>query len=449
MRWVKGDTWRWWTAVCLVRGIAAFGDDWPQWLGPQRDGVWREEGIAERFPDGGPQVRWRVPTGAGYSGPAVAGGRVYLTDRLLAPKSEVPADAFQRAEIHGQERVRCLREADGTVIWEHAYPCTYTISYPSGPRATPVAFDGKVWTLGAEGDLFCLDADDGRVVWHRDLKRDFGIRAPEWGFAGHPLVDGPRLICLVGGEGSVAVAFDKETGSEIWRALSAKEPGYSPPTLVNRAGRRELILWHPEAVNGLDPETGAVRWSFPWEIRFGLTAPQPVAIGDRLFLTAFYDGPLLLRLGADGGAHEVLWRGRKRSEKDTWGLHSIIPTPQAWGDHLYGVCSYGQLRCLRLADGERVWESTRPIRGEEVRWGNAFLVRQGDRFFLFNELGDLVMARLSPAGYEEIGRAHLVEPTGSATGRDVVWSMPAFANRSVYARNDRELACFSLAAPAP
>lgn len=424
---------------------ATLADDWPQWMGPQRDGVWREKGIVERFPDGGPPVRWRAPVGGGYSGPAVAGGRVFLTDRLLAAHSSNPADPFRRAEIPGRERVLCLNEPTGEVLWEHGYDVTYTVSYPAGPRATPLVAEGKVWTLGAEGDLRCFSTADGRLIWHRNFPRDFQAKTPEWGFSGHPLLDGDRLICLVGGPGSVAVAFDKDTGREIWRALSAKEPGYAPPTLIEHGGRRELILWHPESVNALDPETGALRWSVPWEIRFGLSIAQPRLQDERLFLTAFYDGPLMLRLSQDGSAPEVLWRGPKRSEKDTWGLHSIIPTPLILGDHIYGVCSYGELRCLRVSDGERLWHTYNATGGQATRWGNAFLVRHEDRCLLFNELGELILARLTPAGYQEISRAKLLEPTGTAAGRNVVWSHPAFANRSVYARNDKELICVSLA----
>ena len=125
------------------------------------------------------------------------------------------------------------------------------MSYPAGPRATPAVRDGKVYTLGTEGNLLCLDGEKGAVIWAHDLKKDYGIKTPIWGFAGHPLVDGRKLVCLVGGEGSVAVAFDKETGRELWRALSAKEPGYCPPMIFDFGGRRELIVWHPESVNSL------------------------------------------------------------------------------------------------------------------------------------------------------------------------------------------------------
>jgi outer membrane protein assembly factor BamB len=419
-------------------------DDWPQWMGPQRDGVWRETGLVETFPAGGPPIRWRVSIGGGYAGPAVVGGRVFVTDRQLARGASNPSDPFKQGEIPGTERVLCLSEADGKLLWKHEYDCAYTVSYPAGPRTTPLVSEGKVYTLGAEGHLFCFGAKDGKILWSRDFKKDFGTKTPLWGFSAHPLLDGNRLICVVGGEGSVAVAFDKDTGKELWRALSAKEPGYCPPTIVNGGGRRQLIIWHPEAVNSLNPETGEVYWSERWAIRSGLSVPTPVQNGDRLFLTAFYNGPLMLKLEPDKAAATVLWRGKKTSERDTDGLHSIMPTPFIEGGHIYGVCSYGQLRCLKADTGERVWETFAATTGKEARWANAFLVKNGSRFFIFNELGDLIIARLTPKGYEEVSRAHLLEPTGTAAGRNVVWSHPAFANKCVFVRNDKEILCASL-----
>lgn len=421
----------------------ARGEDWPQWLGPQRDGVWRESGLIERFPAGGPKIRWRVEVGAGYAGPAVAQGRVILMDRFLKKGAANPANPFERGRIEGTERIACLDSQTGKILWQHEYDCPYTISYASGPRATPVVDGGRVYCLGAEGNLKCLDLEKGTVVWELDFNERYSMATPLWGFAAHPLMDGNKLICLVGGENAVAVAFDKGTGKELWRALAAKEPGYAPPTLVELGGRRDLIIWHPESVNGLDPETGRVRWTHPWKIQAALTIPTPkVWKKDHLFLTAFYNGSLLLRVGNDARP-EVVWQSKKVSEKDTDGLHSIMSTPIIDGDYLYGVCSYGQLRGLKIGTGERIWETlaaTTP-KGEPIRWANAFLVKQGDRYILSNELGDLILAQLTPEGYRELDRARLLEPTDRAAGRDVLWSHPAFAEQAVFLRNDRELVC--------
>jgi outer membrane protein assembly factor BamB len=430
----------------ILGGNTLFADDWPQWLGPQRDAVWRESGIIARFPTNGPPVRWRASIGGGYAGPVVANGRVYVADRRLAQGTSNPADPFDRGVIRGGERVLCLSEADGQVLWKHEYECPYTISYPAGPRVAPLVSQGKVYTLGAEGNLFCLDATDGKVLWSHEFKKDYGIKAPMWGFAGHPLLDGNRLICLVGGAGSTAVAFDKDTGKELWRALSAEEPGYSSPVIYEAGGTRQLILWHPEAANALDPETGAVYWSVPFKSRAGMTLATPRKLGDQLFFTAFYSGSLMLRLDSAKPAAAVAWRTLKVNEKDTTHLNAVMCTPFLEDGYIYGVCSYGQLRCLKMETGERVWKTFQATTsGEAVRWANAFIVKNGDRFFLFNEKGDLIIAKLSPRGYEEISRAHLLEPTNKDCGRFVVWSHPAFANRHVYARNDREIICADLA----
>ena len=434
------------SALILFPARALWAEDWPQWLGPNRDSIWRETGIVEKLPEAGPPVRWRVAIGGGYSGPIVAGGRVFVTDRQLPQGAANPADPFQRGAITGGERVLCLNEKDGKAIWKHEYECTYTVSYPAGPRVAPLVSGGRVYTLGAEGNLFCLDASNGQVIWSRDFKKDFGIKTPMWGFAGHPLLDGNRLICLVGGQGSTAVAFDKDTGKEVWRALSATEPGYSSPIIVEAGGRRQLILWHPEAANSLDPATGEVFWSGPFQSRTGLSVATPRGIGDLLFFTSFYNGSLLLRLDSARPAAAAVWQTRQVSESKTTHLNAILCTPFLEDGCIYGVCSYGQLRCLKAATGERLWETFKATTsGEPVRWANAFIVRNGSRFFLFNEKGELIIARLTPKGYEEISRAKLIDPTNHVRRRDIVWSHPAFANRCVYARNDREILCVSLA----
>jgi len=303
--------------------------------------------------------------------------------------------------------------------------------------------EGLVYTLGAEGNLLCLDAEKGTVRWSHDLKKDYKIETPLWGFAGHPLVDGKKLICLVGGKGSVVVAFDKDTGKELWRALSAKEPGYGTPTLIEAGGKRQLILWHSESINSLDPETGKVYWSVPLAPDYSMSIMAPRKLGDYLYAGGIDKKAVLLKLAADRPAAEVVWRG----SKDT-AVYPINGTPFLEDGYIYGVCTESQLRCVKLATGERLWETTEPTIGQKRgRAGTAFLVKNGDRFFLFSETGELIIAKLSPKGYEEIGRSKLLEPTGVVFGRDVVWSHPAFANRCIYARNDKELICVSLAAP--
>lgn len=420
--------------VVLAVGVRA--DDWPQWMGPGRDNVWRETGIIESFPQGGPKVKWRFKLANGYSGPAVADGLVFVTD--FVSDDDTQKDNFARKTVSGKERVYCLDAAEGTVRWWHDYPCTYSVSYPNGPRCTPVVGGGKVYTLGAEGDLICFDAKTGQVHWSRDLKKDYNIATPLWGFAGHPLLDGDRLICLVGGQGSVAVAFNKDTGAEIWKALSAKEPGYSPPVIMEVGGKKQLLVWHPESLNGLDPVTGKVLWTMKQETVNGTSIMAPRFAGDQVFLGAWQRKGQLLKV--DGEMPKTLWKGTRDNS-----VYPVNGTPYIEGGHIYGVCSEGQLRCVRMSDGERLWETFAPTSGKEAGSGTAHLVKNGDRFFLASELGDLVIAKLSPKGYDEVSRWHMFDPTSKAFGRSVAWSHPAFADKCIFARNDRELICASLA----
>jgi outer membrane protein assembly factor BamB len=240
--------------------------------------------------------------------------------------------------------------------------------------------------------------------------------------------------------------FDKDSGKELWRALDAREPGYAPPTMIEAGGTKQLILWHPQSVNSLDPATGKVFWSHPWEIRAGLSVATPRLAGDLLLLSSFYTSSKCFKLDATKPEAALHWEGKSFSEKNTDTLHSLMSTPYIEDGHIYGVCSYGQLRCLKLDTAERVWETFAATTGDKpVRWANAFLIKHADRFFLANEQGDLILAKLTPKGYEEISRANLLKPTTTDPRRSVVWSHPAFANRCVFMRNDEEIVCASLA----
>jgi outer membrane protein assembly factor BamB len=428
--------------VALVCGspLASLADDWPQWMGPSRDGVWRETGILEKFPATGPKILWRTPISGGYAGPAVADGRVYVMDYVRTAGDAKP-DPNARSEVKGKERVLCLDAADGKPIWKHEYDCPYKISYATGPRCTPTLDEGKVYSLGAEGNLFCLDARKGTVVWSHDLKAEYKAETPQWGFTGHPLVDGNKLICLVGGAGSVAVAFDKLTGKESWKSLTAPEPGYAPPTMIEAGGRKQLLIWHVQAINSLDPETGKPFWSVPLKPMYGMSIMAPRKFGDHLFAGGIGEVSVLLKLAKDKPAAEEVWRGDKMTS-----VYSVCSTPIVDEDGtMYGVCQRGQLRGVDFVTGNRLWETLQPTTGARPQnSGTAFLTKNGDRYFIFSETGDLIVARLSPKGYEEISRTNLLEPTSDAFGRLVVWSPPAFAQKCIFVRNDKEIVCASL-----
>jgi outer membrane protein assembly factor BamB len=421
------------TLLSLTSGNI-WADDWPQWMGPKRDNVWREQGLAESFPESGPPVVWRVPVAGGYAGPAVADGKVFVTDYVT--EDNVKVENFDRNEFTGNERVFCLDAATGEEIWRHEYPVKYTISYPAGPRCTPIIDDGKVYTLGAEGNLFCFDVNTGSVVWQKDFLKQYDTKTALWGYASHPLIDGNKLICVVGRDGTHTVAFNKATGEEIWHTLSAPEQGYSPPTIIEAGGKRQLIVTRPSAVSSVDPETGREYWSVPYEATSGSIIMSPVQSGNYLYVGGYSNKSLMLELAEDRPAAEILWR-----DKPQHGVSPINVQPIVVDGTMYGVDGNGRLYGVELPSGRRLWDTSEPVSQRPVGTGTAFIVRQGDtgdRYWLFNDSGDLIIARLTPAGYEELDRTHLIEPTNIAFGRDVVWCMPAFANKHMYVRNDKE-----------
>jgi outer membrane protein assembly factor BamB len=421
---------------------ALLADDWPQWMGPNRDGVWHETGLVEKFPDAGLPVKWRKPIHGGYAGPAVAEGKGFVLDYVPAEGADTANNPGKKSDIDGTERVLCVDAATGDELWKHEYACRYRISYPCGPRCTPAVDGDRVYTLGAEGNLCCLRTETGDVLWSKDLKQEYHTTAPHWGFAGHPLVDGDKLFCLVGGKGSVLVAFDKLSGKEIWKALSSDEPGYCPPSIIEAGGARQLILWTPLAVNSLNPETGAVYWSVPLKPDFNMAIAMPRNAGDHLFASGIGEVGALLKLNQDKPSAKIEWKGTPKTA-----VYCANSTPLIDDGTMYGVdCKGGQLRAVEFRTGKRLWETLAPTTGgERAAHGTAFLVRNGSRYFLFSETGDLILAELTPEKYTEISRFHVLEPTGECFGRPVVWSHPAFAERCVFARNDKEIVCVSLA----
>jgi outer membrane protein assembly factor BamB len=446
------------TLILASLALPARGDDWPQWRGTNREGVWRERGIVESFPTAGLPVRWRAPLGAGFSGPAVAQGKVFVMDRLLAEGApqDVKTQWNYRDKTMGRERVVCLDEASGKPLWTQSYPCAYSIAYGSGPRATPTVSGDKVYTLGAMGDLLCLDVATGKILWQKNFVRDYGAEVPTYGYAGAPLVDGRRLIAVVGGEEHAVVAFDRETGRELWRSGSSSEPGYCAPIIRTLGGKRQLIVWHADGLVGIEPETGKVFWTIPHHPMAGMSISTPAVDGERLAVSSQYEGCMLLEFSRDTTVPKIVWKKTATGSvpEKQWkkaGFNTTFSTVLLSGGHVYGVSVYGETCCLDAADGRRVWTTLQPTSGGSEphdRWCSAFFVSHGDKVFIFNERGDLILARLKPSGYEELARTHLLDPdmSSSGGGRKVIWSHPAFANRCVFVRNDHEIISVSLAA---
>jgi outer membrane protein assembly factor BamB len=422
----------------LALASVGFGDDWPQWMGPTRDNVWREAGIVEKFPEGGPKRLWSAKVASGYAGPAVAGGFVFITDYQSLEDTKV--DNFEPRKVFtGRERVYCLKESDGSTVWTYDVPVKYGISYPAGPRCTPLVHDGMVYTLGAEGHLACLRVSDGKPIWVKELKEAYQTGSATWGFAAHPFLDGDRLITLAGTKGNHVIALDRRTGKELWKAHSTTQQGYSPPRIFEFGGKRQLIVYSPTGVRSHDPETGLPNWTVPYMADYGSIIMSPVLIGNQYLYCAGYNNKNLLLKVGEGEPTE--------SFRDKRGvIHPVNVQPFVIDDVLYGCDQRGDLMAIRIPSGERLWSTLEPFRTKRPpNSATAFLIRHENRFFVFTELGELLIADLSPSGYKELDKAKILEPTNNAYNRAVVWSMPAFANRRMYARNDKEIVAIDLA----
>ncbi len=440
------------SALILLVTMEAHAEDWTQWLGNRRDGVWRESGILEKFPEGGPKLLWKTSIGSGYSGPSISNGRVYVMDRIESGDSRTAKDLhegnppknynFVRKLIAGKERMLCLDEKTGDVLWSHQWDCPYTTvaAYAIGPRVTPTVDGGRVYALGAEGNFFCFDSQNGKVLWQRDFKKDYRLQIPEWGTAAHPLIDGDNVISIVGGKDTTVVAFDKKTGEEVWRALTSKLPGYCPPVIYTINGIRQLIIWHGDGLQSIDPKTGELFWTLDIVPTYGMSIGHPVLSGNKLFMMAWARVSACVEVADSGKEAKIIWEGNTNI-----GIGGVFCTAVIDDGFIYACGISGRYTCAKLEDGTKLWTTYQPATGKRPgAWGNVFTIQHEDRYFLANDLGDLIIANLSPDGYEEISRVHLIEPTHSVAGRTLVWSHPAFANRCIFLRNDKEIRCYYL-----
>ncbi|MGI9474548.1 MAG: PQQ-binding-like beta-propeller repeat protein [Rubripirellula sp.] len=429
--------------ACVV-STSLLADDWPQWMGPTRDGVYRETGIVDAIPEHGLPVKWRTPVRGGYGGPAVVGNRIFLMDyeRTAGEMIETPGD---RPQLSGIERVLAFDANTGEEVWSHQYDCNYEISFPAGPRVTPTVVDNLVVALGAEGDLNVLSADTGELKWHVNIPKQFGVKTPVWGFAAHPLVTKDKVITMVGGEGHAVVAFDREDGTVIWHSQSSSDAGYCPPSLVNAGGVEQLLIWHPEAVASLNPINGELYWSEALQPQGGMSIARPQREGDLLFVGGFKNTSLMLRLMAESPTVSVEWESEVKMS-----LSPATMTPLIHDGIIFGCDNeLGALLAVRASDGERLWQSYLPIRPSNVRRlrsGTCFVTRHppSGRYLLFGEMGQLMIASMNADEFRSHGQMQVLEPTQTGIGRKVIWSHPAYANKTAYIRNDNELVAVDL-----
>lgn len=444
-------------AFTILLSTRASADDWPRWMGANMDAVVNDAGLIEKFPETGPNVLWRQEIGAGYAGPSVVGEHVFVMDRIKDEGKGGPVEngIGNAGQIAGGERVQCLNIKTGEQVWEHTYDCAYKIAYPTGPRTTPAVDVENVYTLGAMGDLICFKKASGEIVWEKNIAEAYKAKPPVWGYSSHPLVDGDMLLVPVGGEGSAIVAFDKKTGKELWKAGTTLDIAYSPLVIyekeVDGKPERQLIFWHADGVTSFDPKTGKQFWfaKFPEETSPSQTSiATPRIVGNKLFVSEFYKGSLLLEIESNPPGVKELRRSRNEDPRNQKSLNAMMATPAIKDGHAYGIGFDGRgngvLRCIELESGEMKWSKDDWVGGKPLMFATAFMIQNRDKFYMFDDIGELIIAKMNPEGFEELDRAKLLEPTSVARGREVVWSHPAISNGLFFARNDKEIICVSL-----
>jgi outer membrane protein assembly factor BamB len=409
----------WWNrAWCLV-GLLCLGwnreiraDDWPQLLGPARTGVSAERGLLTRWPAEGPAEVWRVPGGVGMSGVVV------VADRALT--------LVQR---EGRQWAVCLAGETGQELWRTDVAVAYRNQMGDGPRATPTVAGDTVFALTGQGTLVALKLQDGSVVWSADLLEQLQAPPADYGMACSPLVVGDRVIVTVGAAEATVVALDRRTGKMVWRAGQDSPAGYSSPALLDVAGRKQVVVFHGAGALGLDPESGAELWSYPYVTDFSCNIATPLAIDGGVFLSAGENhGSVLLDLQPQGARYEVQPRWSSWGPKSTF--RNEWQTAVAIAGALYGFDNVGSagpvthLACIDPRTGERKWQ--------ELRFGKGNLTAADGKLFVISLTGELVVVRAAPERFELLGRRPLLEKTRTA---------PAISGGRLFARDDHDIVC--------
>jgi outer membrane protein assembly factor BamB len=399
----------------LLLSISSWASDWPQFLGPTRNGVYDGTNIAEAWPGGGPPMVWQKAVGHGFSGPVVVDRKLVLFDRF-----------------NDQERVSCMDARTGSEIWSFRYPTAYQddFGFDDGPRATPAISEGRVYTFGAQGMLNCLELGTGKKLWSADLQTDFQAGKGFFGMACSPLVEGSAVLLGIGGkQGAGIVALEKTSGKLLWKA-SEDEAGYSSPVAATIRGKRYALFLTRKGLVALNAVDGQIQCQFPWHSRnpMSVNAATPLVIGDDIFLSASYGtGAVLLKLQD----HDV---GKIWSEEDLLSNH--YATSIEFNGFLYGIhgrtdpgfSPHPKLRCIELKTKRVCWETD--------AIGAASLTRAGGQLLILTEKGELIEALASPERFKPKGQARVLASE--------VRAFPALADGFFYARSKDQLVCLDL-----
>jgi outer membrane protein assembly factor BamB len=401
----------WAVAAALAATVVTqAANDWPQYLGPSRNGIYAGPALADSWGANGPKAVWRKQVGQGFAGPAVVGNRVILFHR-----------------VGNEEVLESLDAATGNSMWRYAYPTGYRddFGFDAGPRAVPVVADGVIYTFGAEGQLHAVDLAKGTRLWSEDTMKRFGVPKGFFGAAGSPLVEGGRVIANVGGDKAGIVAFEAKTGKVLWTATD-DDASYSSGVAATIGGRRLGVFLTRDSLVGLDPASGMVQFQRRWRARVAasVNAATPIIVGDEIFVSAQY-GPGAGVLRVNGSQLTDVW-----TSDDVLSNH--YATSVFYNGYLYGFHGRQEFgpsfRAVEFQTGTVKWSQ------EQFRAGSVLLA--GDRLLITREGGELVLASASPQAFNPIARAQILQ--------GVVRPYPALADGLLYVRNENTLACLDL-----
>jgi outer membrane protein assembly factor BamB len=379
---------------------------WTNFRGPSRDGRYDEQPVKTNWGPGGLPQLWKQPVGGGYASFSVADGVAYTIEQR-----------------RGQETVAAYQVDTGRELWTHGWNAEYTDSTGNGPRATPTWDAGRIYALGAVGELRCLDAKTGKLVWSKNILKDNGASNIQWAMAASPLVVDDKVVVLAGGSnGKSVVAYNKASGARVWSSMS-DEASYTSPMLVNLAGRRQILVVTASRAAGLVPEDGRVLWEYPWRNSSGINVSQPIVVNqNRVFISAGYGkGAAVFEVNGTGNAlaATTVWENTRMKNKfNSSVLHE---------GYVYGL-DEGMLTCLDVATGEQKWKA----RG----YGYGQVILASGHLIITTEEGQIALVRAEPEKHTELARFASLE------GR--MWNYPAIANGRLLVRNAREMACYKL-----
>lgn len=406
------------TFLFLLSRQASHADDWPQFLGPQRNGICSETGLTGRFPDSGPDIVWRTPLGVGMSGVAIANGTAFTTYQDDQKQYTVALDA-----------------TTGKKLWQVDVSPTYENSMGNGPRATPTVNDSTVYVFTGEGILAALNAQDGKILWSADTLKLVDGKPADYGMSSSPLVTKDGVVVHVGATNGCVVCFDARTGQKKWTAGNAPA-GYSSPVLATLAGREQILALAGSEVLGIDPVDGTVLWKYRFETEYNCNTANPVVVDDSTLLISAGEnhGSVILKITVNDGNFSVA-EGWNSPGKDSV-LRAEWQTPiLGSGGLLFGLDNIGNagpitnLVCVRATDGEQLWI--------QKRFGKGNLVAADGKLFMTTMRGEVVIGKADSNGYQETARATVIGMTRQA---------PSIANGMLYVRDDREVVCIDVRA---